>query len=188
MIQARKEALDLIVSDLSHLRLLGKDTEISQAPSPAPEAEGSVEPAREGVVKHETAESSDEGNEDKGRIDTREGSVAPASSLLNPTARPFAAHGSRTSSPLLHIATHQLRLRNEAAMRDDAQTPNASARTSPAPKSPESKKEDGEEEEDIEMGEVSEEKTSTKLKKGAEDREEGEASDESSELSEPPDE
>ena len=101
---------------------------------------------------------------DKNTVDSDEDDVPLAKSLaLNPGARPFVprSSSSRPSTP----------------------------RPAPSTSLPSSlsKREDGEEE-DIEMGEVSEEpKNGKKVKAEPDELEEGEASDFSSELSDPPD-
>lgn len=202
MIHARKSALDGIVGDLGLLRLLGKDSEVSQAPSPMPDVEltsadgAEISSGKDGEGKdgNGSAESGEAGEENDGR----EGSAAPSSTAsLNPTAKPFAP---RTDSPLRNAAALALRRSNTNGMSTlgDSDTPAAStpasAGSSPSPTSKsklkrtvDSTKEDGEEDEDdVEMGEVSEKEARGRKKR--EDLEEGEASDGSSELSEPPDE
>lgn len=203
-IQAQKTKLDIVVGDLQELRLLGKpELELHEGgDSGANGAEGEIEageasrggtPAvpEEGAIDTEMAdatssgkkrereetgelpeEEKEEGEEEeepataanKNAVDSDEDDVPLAKSLaLNPGARPLVprSSSSRPSTP----------------------------RPAPVTSLPSSlsKREDGEEE-DIEMGEVSEEpKNGKKVKAEPEELEEGEASDFSSELSDPPD-
>ncbi|KAH8110991.1 Tho complex subunit 7-domain-containing protein [Phellopilus nigrolimitatus] len=213
-ILARKSALDTIVTELGHLRLLGKDVPKaegsgsradSEDPLPAPMASGSGMDV-DGAENANATEGEGEKESEGGLKDTVS---------LNVSAKSFTQQ--RQGTPLLQTATHQLRLRNSTSGLVD--TPLASRDVTPAPtpvggpdssplsplrpSSPaeeQNRREDGEEDEegeegeeaeDIEMGEVSEKERGSgrgRNSKLVEDREEGEASDESSELSDPPDE
>ncbi|KII94875.1 hypothetical protein PLICRDRAFT_33700 [Plicaturopsis crispa FD-325 SS-3] len=152
-IQGQKAALDVIITDLGSLRLMGKDGAhaasniASPALTPAPDiaidaADGITDDVA-GIAGPLNG-ASNEGDEDKASSDD-----VPLSASLNPAAKPF--HPPLRSVP--------------AAKRDA-------------------------EEDDIEMGEVEEppKVVIPKLKKrDKEELEEGEASDSSSALSDPPD-
>jgi len=108
-----------------------------------------------------------EGSQPNGENLTPEQSPGP--SRLNPDARPFQPSSSQTS------------LRENVLRRAHIESTNVSNAPSPI-----TTQEEGEEREDIEMGEVSELGKDKPKRKAKEDLEEGEASDESSELSDPP--
>ncbi|KAI0082528.1 hypothetical protein K474DRAFT_1681400 [Panus rudis PR-1116 ss-1] len=168
-LQAQKTRLDMVISDLSELRLMGKadmvDTEESRAVTPATNehvrasdsADVDMSDARRRAESGELKEGKDDGKE------SEEDVPLSKAVLLNPSAQPFIPTQSRTGTPVLD-ASHS---NNIQAI------------------SIKSSKEEGEEDEDVEMGELSEDPK--KKKKAVEDLEEGEASDFSSELSEPPD-
>jgi len=163
-IQGQKTALDTIVSDLSSLRLLGKDRDTSShmaspAMTPAVDSnmdivEGNAENGVDGLNGLADLTATDNGVAETGEIDEKEdreedkasSDDIPLSSLLNPTAKPFCPPSASTKGRSV-------------------------------------------EEDDIEMGEVAEDpKDNLKGKrKIREELEEGEASDSSSALSEPPD-
>lgn len=203
----RKSTLDSIVSDLSQLRLLGKDalkldtgtSRInSEAPSPA-------------LGTTRLGSGADIGDEE-GAADGEDGEKSSDSKTsLNPSAKLFTP---RHSTPLLHISAAQLSLQDSTSSSNGVviDTPILSHEVSPAatpahmgsqlssPRGDDSQLtepinkpeegeheegEEGEEVEDIEMGEVSEK--DVRSHSHIEDKEEGEASDESSELSDPPD-
>ncbi|KAK7696195.1 hypothetical protein QCA50_000848 [Cerrena zonata] len=169
---AQKTRLDMLVSDLSELRLMGKPevTDLSEPEAPPP-----TTPAPEITVSQsDDVEMSDARERaESGELKENEGTDSdeediPLSKTLNPTARPFIPH--RTSGTSLSSLPAQ----------SGATTPVLGEGSS---------KEEGEEEEDVEMGELSEDghgKGQPKMK-SKEDLEEGEASDLSSELSELPD-
>ncbi|KAL6309734.1 Tho complex subunit 7-domain-containing protein [Sparassis latifolia] len=170
-IQAQKTALDVIIHDLSTLRLMGKQdvAETSRQATPTPEApEGEQEDVdMDGSASVRTREESGELHEDKEPVDNDKESdddIPLAKTLLSAAARSFLPGRSRTSTPALHASTSH-------------STPAASHSTR-------------EDEDDIEMGELAEEPTGAKVKvrkAREEELEEGEASDSSSELSELPD-
>lgn len=162
IIQGQKSALDGIVMDLSSLRLLGKDKDVSQLGSPlttpAPELPDSDEGGRsslpkdderqgEGIEYGEVPEGKEDG-EDDGSFDLL------SSSKLGPSAQGLLSHQSGT--PL-------------SSQRDPQAQGGVSADV----------------DDDIEMGEVAEDPKPKR--KAREDLEEGEASDSSSALSDPPD-
>ncbi|KAI0921223.1 hypothetical protein AcW1_004731 [Taiwanofungus camphoratus] len=171
VIQAQKVALDGIINDLTSLRLMGKHdaTEVSRGVTPAPDAHASESEDIEmgGSTGTRTREESGELKEERdGGEDDKESDddIPLAKALLNPVARPFVPQQSRTSTPIMHSAT---------------------TRSTPAQALAATVMD----EDDIEMGELAEEPKDSKVKKKAreEELEEGEASDSSSELSEPPD-
>ncbi|KLO12740.1 hypothetical protein SCHPADRAFT_929062 [Schizopora paradoxa] len=234
-IHARKVALDTIVSDLKHLRILGKETAAAVAKGESAGPQAISEPASPAPpisavdsTMHVDGEDGSQSPTEEKQRDEKDGETPSRATLavpqLNPTAKPFAT---RRSTPLLHTATHQLRLQNSTSMESNlgadmggmAGTPSESREATPAPppltptqtqdnldlpttsreESParedgeekedpkEDEREEGEEHEDIEMGELSEGNGRSR-KSLAEDREEGEASDFGSELSELPEE
>ncbi|CAL1700190.1 unnamed protein product [Somion occarium] len=169
---AQKTRLDMIIGDLSELRLMGKvdvtdlaDNELSRAVSPLPELQVSNSDV-EMTDARERAESG-ELNEEKDDKDSDEEDIPLSKSTsLNPSARAFMPHSS-SGTPAPPVSSEQ------------ASAPGMSS------------KEEGEEDEDVEMGELSEDGRDAgkvaKNRKAKEDLEEGEASDLSSELSDPPD-
>ncbi|KAJ3488003.1 hypothetical protein NLI96_g3162 [Meripilus lineatus] len=178
-VQAQKTRLDMIISDIAELRTMGKQdiAELSQEISPSTQDVAGIDSADVEMSDVRTREESGELKEEKeeGALkekgEDEDGTPAPkASAHLNPVARSFLPHvtDSRTSTPLLH----------------------STSLSTPAPPTPLlSTKEEGEDDDDdIEMGELAEDPIDTKNKKrNKEDLEEGEASDLSSELSDPPD-
>ncbi|EJD07668.1 uncharacterized protein FOMMEDRAFT_164577 [Fomitiporia mediterranea MF3/22] len=209
-ILARKAALDAIIADIGRLSVLGKDVPkldatTSRAPSEPPDAE--PETSALGL----DADASGPAAAVEGEGDKSDDASMKRSASLNPAAKSYSP---RPSTPLLQTATQQLRVQNSmsgisatgltpAVSRDATPvfTPVGGPDSSPLspaeePQSPPGddkreegeENEEGEEAEDIEMGEVSEEKAGVRGRKTDEDREEGEASDESSVLSDPPDE
>ena len=179
-LQAQKDALDTVIQDINTLRLMGKQDATEDA-TPAPE----TQPAEEDVemdgsasvlTREESGELKEEppslarhpsGASGKTAEDGQESEedVPLAKTVLNPTARSFVPSTtmSRTNTPMM------------PATRSTPSIPTA--------KIPD--------EDDIEMGEIGEEEpkdlraVSRKIRE--EEMEEGEATDESSELSEPPD-
>ncbi|KAI5116348.1 hypothetical protein M0805_002253 [Coniferiporia weirii] len=214
-ILARKDALDLIVANLTQLRILGKDIlKIDASGSRAPSEPSSPAPMASGSAMDVDGGDSTTATEGEGGKD---GEKLPKGSA---TRKVFAgSSASRQPTPLRKSATNVLPLRQSTSLLGGAvETPAVSRDATPSltpvgepegsPLSPprlspsgeeRNKREDGEEDEegeegeeteDIEMGEVSEkERNGGRGRKLAdEDREEGEASDESSVLSDPPDE
>lgn len=181
-VQAQKTRLDMIISDLYELRTMGKPdvtTEISRAVSLSAPEISATESGDVEMLDARTREESGELKEDKepeGTVKDKEGEVGAEpllhskSALLNPVARAFNPHSgeSRTSTPLLNNIS--------------LSTPTP---TTPLISSREEGEDDGDD--DIEMGELAEDPPDVKNKKRKEDLEEGEASDLSSELSDPPD-
>ncbi|TBU46015.1 Tho complex subunit 7-domain-containing protein [Dichomitus squalens] len=177
-LQAQKAALDSVVRDVSTLRLMGKQDAAEDA-TPAPDTQNAEEDVEmDGTASVRTREESGELKEDgpssarhpsgaSGKTgedgEDSEGEEVPlAKAILNPAARTFVPSGSRRSTPMMSVARG---------------TP-----TLPPTKIPD--------EDDIEMGEIGEEPKDVKApsrKVRGEELEEGEATDESSELSEPPD-
>lgn len=182
----RKFALDTIVSELSHLRKLGREEgEASAAASPAPDGDTEMSTVEDGCGDAEG------GNSEAGTKNVEGGAKQGG---LNPHVKPFQprAVSSTSGASLLHTA-----LRNSASraptpftspMQGSSQTFSSSrSKTRRESGQNAEEAEEGEEEEDstedIEMGEVSESENRRSKK---EDREEGEASDEGSETSEHP--
>jgi len=178
-IQVQRTKLSTAVADLQELRLIGKpeyeqDTtdatangaeaegeEVSRTVTPAAvvETSGDVEMS-DANARAESGELREEKEDGEQGAESDEDDIPLAKAVsLNPSARPFLPRSStsRPSTPLIASSS-----------------------------GPNSKKEEGEEEEDIEMGELAEE-PKKKVKPEPEELEEGEASDLSSELSEPPD-
>ena len=170
---AQKTRLDILGSDLSELRLMGKPevTDISEPEAPphvTPAPDLQIQVSQSGDVEMDDVRDRAESGELKEReVETDEEDI-PLAKTLNPGARPFVPH-TRSGGSLSSL-------------------PPQSKATTPAPVEESSSKEEGEEDEDVEMGELSEDghgKGEPKMK-AREDLEEGEASDLSSELSEPP--
>ena len=169
VLQAQKAALDIVIRDISQLRLMGKQ-DVAEDSTPAPETQpGDEDVEMDGSASVRTREESGELKEDA--ESSRQPSKKPAAdghdseddiplakAVLNPAARSFVP-SSRTDTPLT-----------------------AALRSTPAQLTPKIPDED-----DIEMGEIEDSKDTKKKKAREEELEEGEASDESSELSEPPD-
>lgn len=161
IILAQKAALDVVIADLSSLRLMGKQdadvVEGSRSATPGMdtlaldvemEGEGTQTREESGELREEASDNERDSDED-----------IPLAKILNPSARAFVPGTSRTATPVLPTAGS-----TPAVMMDD----------------------------DIEMGELAEEpkqsqESKAKKKIREEELEEGEASDQSSELSEPPD-
>ncbi|KAL4247144.1 hypothetical protein ABKN59_001348 [Abortiporus biennis] len=164
---SQKIKLDMIVADLSELRLMGKQDVTTISPVEGEESRA-TSPLETGTVREGSGETGDvEMREESGEVKEDAGSEdeedIPLSKRntpstpginLNPSAKPFVPTTTRTSTPLL-----------SGTGRGDTGTPRSTNED-------DGQKEEGEEEEgdDIEMAEL----------------EEGEASDLSSELSEPP--
>ncbi|OCH88322.1 hypothetical protein OBBRIDRAFT_795374 [Obba rivulosa] len=168
IVQSQKSALDGVISELATLRLMGKQdpTEVSRPASPVPElspdgdGDGEdIEMEAEGSVSARTREESGELQEEReeGEND-RDSDDIPLAHALNATARTFVPRGMSTPAVLLSEVNTPL--------------PVPFVRIS--------------DEDDIEMGELAEE-PKVKKKPREEELEEGEASDMSSELSDPPD-
>jgi len=165
LIQTQKGSLISIINDLGSLRLMGKDTETPRTGTPALEASTS---------EHETSqplaitisEPIEEGEDDRQSSDD-----VPLSASLNPHAKPFFP----PSAPALPSLHPHRSLSSAAGSVPPSVVPSPAASRA--------------EEDDIEMGEVAENPKSTRAKRRVRDEEleEGEASDESSELSDPPD-
>jgi len=185
MMLARKAALDQIVSSLEALRQMDKEPEIqvvndvpmdANAGEAAGEEEGQQREDREDDRRDREREREARDREEDGD-DTEETEVADT--MLNPTAKPFLPRGTLD------------RLRDADHGSPAISVPSSNA-SSPIPHKPE-EGEEGEEHEDIEMGEVSEITSQTQppingriKRRQKEELEEGEASDGSSALTEPP--
>lgn len=145
-IHARKTALDAIVSDLGQLRILGKETAIAVAKGGANGSRAPSEPtsparpssAADSAMHVDIEEGRESPSAEKSRDDKDSGRSVSTVPLLNPSAKLFAP---RRSTPLLHTATHQLRLQNSASMESNlgadmggmAGTPAESREATPAP-------------------------------------------------------
>ncbi len=163
VLHAQQTALGVVISNIQDLRLMGKqDVEVPEASrtnSPAPDTQGG-EPAdveMETDTREETGEIEDNKEEGENSRDSDD-DVPLSKKHLNPSAKSFLPHSS--SSPQLEGTPPPTR-----AYREEG------------------------EDDDIEMGELAEEPIEKLIKKKIreEELEEGEASDMSSELSEPPD-
>lgn len=168
IIRGQKFALDSIVSDLSSLRLMGKDKEsaASRLASPMPTSAPESTDTDEGV--HETPPADDEKHAEgaeSGEVAEREDGEDVESFGAPPVLKPNTS----IKDALSHSGT-----------------PLSSHRETHSRKDPTPFNQD--EDDDIEMGEVAEDPKLIKMKKKIrEELEEGEASDSSSELSDPPD-
>lgn len=173
VLQAQQTALEVVISSIQDLRIMGKQdadaTEISRPSSPTLDVQEveDVDVEMEPRARAETGEIPDEQEDGEGSKELSES--GSHSKALNPAAKPFLPHSSssRLSTPLL---------------RSNAGTPLPASESGAR-----SEFEEGEDD-DIEMGELAEEpKEKAPKKQREEELEEGEASDLSSELSEPPD-
>ncbi|THH09716.1 hypothetical protein EW146_g8606 [Bondarzewia mesenterica] len=171
LIQSQKSALATIIFDLGSLRLMGKDTETPRAATPAMDAaasDGEIVPLT--IVTDLDMEKED-GEEDRPSSDD-----VPLSASLNPGAGSFYPGNLTPALPTVR----NLRSRGGSSM----STPPLTAATQVPSKATE-------EDDDIEMGELTEEPVAkevrSKTKVRDEELEEGETGDESSELSDPPD-
>ncbi|KAI0091835.1 Tho complex subunit 7-domain-containing protein [Irpex rosettiformis] len=167
--QAQQTAMEIVISSIKDLRRLGKEdidvTEVSHAGSPAPDSQtGDDDVDMEPRARAETGEIPDDKVEEQETKSIVRG--ASLSKILNPTAKAFIPQLSSPSTPLLHSS---------------AGTPLPLSESQPT-----TELEEGEDD-DIEMGELAEEPVEKTRKAREEELEEGEASDLSSELSEPPD-
>lgn len=190
LIHSQKSALMSIIGDLGSLRLMGKETETPREVSPAmepsqssPDAAAPSSPTPGATTpavidpdlekeEGEEREEKEEGEED----DHQSSDDVPLAfdNRLNPKARPFVP--SRNSTPALPT----LRKAQERA----GPSVSASAPASGAKGRTVTEAVD----DDIEMGELAEEPVKSKQKKVREEElEEGEASDQSSVLSDVPD-
>ena len=189
-LQSQRASLVSIISDLGSLRLMTKDTgaEPSHPGTPDPEAATSEadvsrsspalvapneESEREEGEEAEEGEA-EEGETEEGQKDHKDGQSSddvPLSTTLNPRARVFVP--SRNSVPVVQ----------PSRLTRSRFNPAGSAPPSIVIHDPPNS------DDDIEMGELAEEREPLRGKKKLrrEDLEEGEASDESSELSDPPD-
>lgn len=165
LIRDQQTALDEIISRIAVARSMGKEEGTSSAmasPESTPVPDGAVEPVEK--IDDATAMDTTVENVESPLIpSTAEPSTSPPisraitpASALNPTARIFEPSVTKFASPLRQVTS-----------------------AAPAAAAPLS--------EDIEMGELEEEPRVRKGKnKVREDREEGEASDDGSEVSDPP--
>ncbi|KAI0689234.1 Tho complex subunit 7-domain-containing protein [Cytidiella melzeri] len=171
ILHAQQLALEVVISSIQDLRIMGKQdadvTETSRPGTPVPDSQQGEDDDVD-MEPRQRAETGEISDEKEDLQDTKAtASSASLSRILNPAVKAFLPQSSSPSTPLL---------------RSNAGTPlpmtDSQSRT---------ELEEGEDD-DIEMGELAEEPIE-KLKKKAreEELEEGEASDMSSELSEPPD-
>ena len=189
-LQSQRASLVSIISDLGSLRLMTKDTgaEPSHPGTPDPEAvtsEADVSRSSPALVapneesEREEGEEAEEGEAEegetdggqKGQKDGQSSDDVPLSTTLNPRARVFVP--SRNSAPIVQTP----RLTRSHSNLVGSAPPSIIIHDPPNS------------DDDIEMGELAEEREPLRGKKKLrrEDLEEGEASDESSELSDPPD-
>lgn len=185
-LQSQRATLMSIISDLGSLRLMTKDTEAepSHPGTPDPEVATSEADASRsspalvtvnGEGEREEGEEAEEGETDDGEKRQEDGQSSddvPLSTALNPRARIFAP--SRKSEPVVQpprLTWSPLNLTGSAPPSIIIHDPHSNS------------------DDDIEMGELAEEREPLRGKKKPrrEELEEGEASDESSELSDPPD-
>ena len=181
-LQSQRASLVSIISDLGSLRLMTKDTEAepSHPGTPDPEAATSeadvprLSPALVAVNDESEREEGEEAEEGEAEGETEEGQKdgqssddVPLPTALNPLARLLVL--SRNSPPVVEPPRFTMSAGSvppSIVIRDPSNS-----------------------DDDIEMGELAEERGPLRGKKKLrrEDLEEGEASDESSELSDPPD-
>ncbi len=184
---SQRASLVSIISDLGSLRLMTKDTEAepSHPGTPDPEAvtsEADVSRSSPALVpvngdsereEGEEAEEgeAEEGETEKGQKDGQSSDDVPPSTTLNHRAHNFVP--SRNSAPVVQ----------PSRLTRSHFNPSGSAPPSIVIRDPSNS------DDDIEMGELAEEREPLrgKRKPRREELEEGEASDESSELSDPPD-
>jgi len=180
-LQSQRASLISIISDLGSLRLMTKDTEAEPSRPGTPDLDAATSemevprspPAIAIVSEESSKEEGEEGETEEGETeegekrqgDAQSSDDVPLFNTLDPRARAFIP--SRDSAP-----PSRLRLRSDHT-------------GSAPPSTPQQKSDD----DDIEMGELAEEREPLRVKRRPrrEDLEEGEASDESSELSDPPD-
>jgi len=185
-LQSQRASLISIISDLGSLRLMSKDTEAEPSHPGTPDLDAAMSemevprspPAIAIVSEESSKEEGEEGEAEEGETeggekrhgDGQSSDDVPLFNTLDPRARAFAP--SRDSAPPSRLT----RLRSNHTGSAPPSTPSHRSR----PKS---------DDDDIEMGELAEEPEPLRVKRRPrrEDLEEGEASDESSELSDPPD-
>jgi THO complex subunit 7 len=178
-LQSQRASLISIISDLGSLRLMTKDTEAEPSHPGTPDLDAATSemevprspPAIAIVSEESSKEEGEEGEAEEGETeegekrqgDGQSSDDIPLFNTLDPRARAFVP--SRDSAPPSRLRLH-------------------SDHTSSAPSSTPQQDDD-----DIEMGELAEEREPLRVRRRSrrEDLEEGEASDESSELSDPPD-
>ena len=181
-LQSQRASLISIISDLGSLRLMSKDTEVEPSHPGTPDLDAATSemevprspPAIAVVSEESSKEEGEEGEAEEGEAeegekrhgDGQSSDDIPLYNALDPRARVFVSN--RDSAPPSRLT----RLRSN-------HTGSAPSSTPPQQKS----------DDDIEMGELAEEREPLRVKRRLrrEDLEEGEASDESSELSDPPD-
>ena len=184
-LQTQRASLVSIISDLGSLRLMTKDPEAepSHPGTPDPEAvtsEADVSRSSPALVapneesEREEGEEAEEGEADESRKGQKDGQSlddVPLFTTLNPRALVFVP--SQTSAPVVQ----------PPRLTRSHSNPAGSAPPSIVIHDPPNS------DDDIEMGELAEDREPLRGKKKLrrEDLEEGEASDESSELSDPPD-
>ena len=180
-LQTQRASLVSIISDLGSLRLMTKDTEAEPSHSGTPdpdattsEADASRSPPAVVAANEESDREEGEAEEvERRREDGQSSDDVPLSTALNSRA-PITVP-SRNSAPVIE----------PGRVTRPHFNPTVSAPPSIVIHDPPSNSDD-----DIEMGELAEEREPVrgkKLRQRREDLEEGEASDESSELSDPPD-
>ncbi|KAI0268333.1 Tho complex subunit 7-domain-containing protein [Gloeopeniophorella convolvens] len=174
-LQLQKSSLKSIINNIGTLRLMTKDADMEPSRSSTPDADAAASdaaaPSASPIVIVVDEEGEAEEGEDR-RVDVQSSDDVPLSATLNPKAHSFVP--SRNSAPVVLTARTTHPTFNSSG----------SAPPSTTPHYPQSKPDD-----DIEMGELAEEPEPQRTRRKArrEDLEEGEASDESSELSDPPD-
>ena len=180
-LQSQRASLISIISDLGSLRLMSKDTEAEPSRPGTPDLDAATSememprspPAIAVVSEESSKEEGEEGEAEEGETeecekrqgDGQSSDDIPLSATLDPRARVFAPFRDSVQPSRL------TRLHSNPIGSGPSSTP------------PQQKSDD-----DIEMGELAEEREPLRKKRSRrEDLEEGEASDESSELSDPPD-
>lgn len=185
-LQSQRASLVSIITDLGSLRLVTKDTEAEPSHPGTPDQEAATSEADvsrlspalvavNGESEREEGEEAEEGEaeegeteeDQKGQKDGQSSDDVPLSTALNPTTRVFVL--SRNSAPVVEPSRLTMSAGSAPPSIVIHDPPNS--------------------DDDIEMGELAEEREPIRGKKKLrrEDLEEGEASDESSELSDPPD-
>lgn len=185
-LQSQRASLISIISDLGSLRLMTKDTEVEPSHPGTPDLDATTSemevprspPAIAVVSEESSKEEGEEGEAEEGETeegekrqgDGQSSDDIPLSATLDPRARVFGP--SRDSGPVVQHSRLTRLHSNPIGSRPSSTPPHRSRQKS---------------DDDIEMGELAEEPLRVKKRPRREDLEEGEASDESSELSDPPD-
>src|SRR6266404_647412 len=184
-LQSQRASLVSIISDLSSLRLMTKDTEVDPSHPGTPD----LDAATSEMEVHRSQPASTAVNEESLKEDGEEGEAEEGETEEGEKRRGVGQ--SSDDIPLSTILNHRSRV--FVPSRDSAQpsrlTRSHSNITASVPPSTPPHRSQPKSDDDIEMGELAEEPEPSRAKRRPrrEDLEEGEASDESSELSDPPD-